>query len=164
MLVGQDADKEDPDIMDILARLKNHEDGHPRHLVDLQRLRDIYNKRAQEALRGIKADDKQARVDDFNKDPYHRKAYKFLSPKAAAPITFLRRREAGPNSEPPGTFATDPREIDAILTAAWQNIYNGAEKPLEDTMETFCTKYYHLLYKAPESTIEPIDPQAFKDS
>ena len=68
MLVGRDADKENPDVLDILARLHNHEDGHPRHLVDLQRLRDIYNKRAQEALRGIKADDKQAREEDFNKE------------------------------------------------------------------------------------------------
>ena len=81
----------------------------------------------------------------------------------AAPITFLRRKIQGRHGEAPGTFATDPQEIDNILTEAWQSIYKGASKPLEDIVENLCIKCNHLLYRSEEIKLEPIDTTAFMD-
>ena len=146
-LIVKDDDSTDPRTQEMIGRLAQHENGHPRHMIDLQRLRDAYRDMAQKITADVKHADKDAKAADYlDHDPYHKKAYRYLSAKAAAPITFLRRMVAGPRNEPAASFATEPKEIDSILTEAWQKIYTGTASTLEHIMENFCTKYHHLLF------------------
>jgi hypothetical protein len=85
------------------------------HIIKLTRLAGHFEKLivAKEAtLKDDKA--KRDKGRDFAADKHHTKAYKFLSAASSPPITYLRRSEPGPAGEAPGTFATEPEEMDHI--------------------------------------------------
>ena len=163
-LIRKDIDKGNGDMCEIIGRLEHHHDQHPRHIVDLLRLASLYQKLLDSANKEAADKYKEARSRQFDDDSYHSKAYRFLSSKLTSPIGFLRRITTGPNQEAPGTFATNPFEIDTILKQAWGKIYEGTSRSLEAVADRFCSKYQHLLYTAPEAPIDPIDAQSFMDS
>ena len=138
---------------------------HPRHRIQLMRLCQHYEKcisAKQVELQSEKAT--KNRANDFEQDTHHAKAYRFLSAQTSPPITYLRRSVTGPCGEAPGTFATEPAEIDKILIDAWSNIYNGTKETFESLVENFCSRFQHLLYIRGEEQQDPIDPQRFMDS
>ena len=163
-LIYKDFDRTNPDMCSIMERLMQHNDGHPRHIVDLLKLAGIYQKLLDTAKKETATAYKETKSKIYEDDKFHTKAYRFLSSKQTAPICFLRRVACGPNNEPPGTFATQSSEIDGILKQAWGKIYDGNATSLEDVADRFLCKYQHLLYTAPETNVEPIDPQLFMDS
>ena len=82
---------------------------------DLQKLAKIYQAKLELLAAKERAQAAEDSKNAYATDPHHCKAYRFLSNKITAPITFLRRTTMGPQQEQPGTFATDPSEIDGIL-------------------------------------------------
>ena len=80
-------------------------------------------------------------MDEYANDKHHKKAYKKIASDAAKPIIFLKRPEEGHLGQAAGTFATSPKELDSILTRAWQLIYNGTRKPLDQVVSNFMTLY-----------------------
>jgi hypothetical protein len=50
------------------------------------------------------------------------------------------------------------------LTRAWQVIYNGTRKPLDQVVNNFMSKYEHLLFHHEEFSSEDIEAQAFQSS
>jgi hypothetical protein len=167
-LISRDIHKDDSVALEISqsfpAILANPMD-HPRHRIQLMRLCQHYEKcisAKQAELQSEKAT--KNRANDFEQDTHHAKAYRFLSAQTSPPITYLRRSVTGPCGEAPGTFATEPAEIDKILIDAWSNIYNGTKETFESLVENFCSRFQHLLYIRDEEQQDPIDPQRFMDS
>ena len=48
-----------------------------------------------------------------------------LGSRQAAPLTALKRDQAGPKGQPKGTTATSPKEVDSIIRRIYGKIYKG---------------------------------------
>ena len=104
---------------DLKLDMLKYDGSHPRHLVAIQRAASHYHKLANQAMLKDKEEQTMHKKDQQAQDTYFSWAYRILSDKATAPITFLRRIQVGPKGEAPGTFATNHSELDAILQQAW---------------------------------------------
>ena len=70
-----------------------------------------------------------------------------IDKEAAKPLMYVERREEGPNGQRPGTIATDPIEVDAIVRKAWNKVYDGDGKDQERQAIKYLAKYSRWLYK-----------------
>ena len=61
----------------------------------------------------------------FEEDQHLALTSRYLRPKPVAPISMLIRDRVGPQGQPAGTIATDPQEVDAILTRFNTRITDG---------------------------------------
>ena len=151
--------------------------SHPSHYIQVRRLADHFSKRVQDALKAKKkADDEQVKA-AFKNDKHHSKAFRLLSNAVSSPITFLRRApvasavEEGTGTK--GAFATNPAELDFILTSAWQKIYQGSVRSMQETAACACAsqrragalhlsrpssphlQICHSFYRGHEGAIQP---------
>ena len=148
---------------DLKLDMLKYDGSHPRHLVAIQRAASHYHKLANQAMLKDKEEQTMHKKDQQAQDTYFSRAYRILSDKATAPITFLRRIQVGPKGDAPGTFATNHSELDAILQQAWGGIYHGVAKPLQDVTREYMHKYSNLFFKAEEIPLDDIDPVRFME-
>ena len=64
-----------------------------------------------------------------------------MDPKPAAPLQYARRNETSTPVKSVGTIATDPHEVDRIVTPTWQTIYDGHRMPSHLTVQGFMQAY-----------------------
>ena len=79
-----------------------------------------------------------------------------LNPTPPKPLLRAKRDRDGPNGEQVGSITTDPAEVDAIATRAWQAIYNGNVKDLYFEAKSFIKKYDKYVFKGPTFQLKPI--------
>ena len=103
-------------------RALNIDGTHPSHLVQLTRLANHFSEKRDFLHKEPIKVQRQARTDDFAGHKHHKKAYSKIASSNAKPIIFLRRPEEGPRGQAKSTFAISPKELDTILSEAWQVI------------------------------------------
>ena len=160
----KDIDSHEPVESDFLESIRGIDGSHPRHLIQLKRMANHFRTKRDAIASQLAKQAHEQKVKDFDNDRHHVKAYSKLSDNLTKPITFLKRDEVGPEGQQIGTFATQPAELDNILTRAWQRIYHGTSRPLQQVADDFCKKYEHLLFHAPEAACDEIDSEAFRAS
>lgn len=160
--VERDLDRNDHFENQFADQLAYIDGSNPSHILKLKRLGShLLGKRDRLHKESIQSQ-RQDKMDEYANDKHHRKAYKKIASDAAKPIIFLKRPEEGHLGQAAGTFATSPKELDSILTRAWQLIYNGTWKPLDQVVNNFMSKYEHLLFHDEEFSSEDIEAQAFQ--
>ena len=88
-----------------------------------ERYRKMYVSSKDKSLRQ-KRDEQAAKVAD---NVYGKKHMaKRFDAKRARPLIALRRVERGPAGQAVGSIATNPAEVDSIITECWQKVYAGA--------------------------------------
>ena len=88
-------------------------------------------------------------------------AKRIHGPKAAALLYVKRDAKCG-EGKIPGTFTTDPAEIDAVVRRAWQHIYKGNVADVSQTVQDFMTKYDRYIFKAPQGEASVITEDMVK--
>ena len=71
----------------------------------------------------------------------------------------VRRKRRGALWQPPGTIATSPKEIDAIIRQEYGAIYKGNGEPDDDPeafAATYMEEYKQHIFSQPEMSIEDI--------
>ena len=123
----------------------------------------FYNKAHRNALGHASAKAKDLKKEEHNNDKYHKKAFKSISGPGSPPLLFVERPDVGPQGQPKGSIATDPREVDSIFTRAWQAIYKGnVSNPMEHAGK-FLDKYSKWLFSSDAFELGKLDPQDLMD-
>ena len=71
----------------------------------------------------------------------------------ASSLLFVKRDETCTVGKP-GTFSTEPREIDEVVRRVWQPIYDGNSRQPEQIVDVFFTKYARHIYTSMPVEVE----------
>lgn len=82
------------------------------------------------------------------------------------PLNALQRSQNGPCGEPPGSWATNPAEIDTMLRASWDPIYQGNIPPHQSQQHTsnFFSRYANFIHIAPPQQVDDLHWQDLKNA
>ena len=112
-----------------------------------------FGKRLQQHVKESKRQCKEARKLRFSKaeDKHKRNLYSALSTSQSQPLLAARRSAEGPKGEPPGSIATDPKEVDDIAVDAGTRVYNGNTPDVMRLVHNFLDKYRKYIPKPPDT-------------
>ena len=82
--------------------------------------------------------------------------YQRIKQHTSPPLQALQVPPAQPGL-PRGPYTADPREIDKIIRAAWDPIYNGNVAHFEALVDHFFHKYSAHIYRAAPNQIPPFN-------
>ena len=75
----------------------------------------------------------------------------------AAPLVAARRKTIGPRGQPPGTVATSPKEVDAIVRQEYDRIYDGNVEEQEAFANRYMRDYDPYIFKMSNADIMKIN-------
>ena len=78
------------------------------------------------------------------------------------PMQAIQRPPDPATPNQPGTYTTEPGEIDSIIQAAWDPIYNGNTTNIQQLVDNFFLKYHTHIYQAPPTTVPDITWEEIK--
>ena len=76
----------------------------------------------------------------------------------------VRRSEAGPTVQRPGTFATEAKEVDNVARRAWNKVYEGDGNDQRCRAITLVAKYGEWMHKERQEDSEPINEQQVEEA
>ena len=76
---------------------------------------------------------------------------------AAPPRRFVKRDDKSTDGGVPGTVATDPRQIDGVVTRAWMRICKGNVANCMATVADFVRVYWKSIFRSPPQEVEQVD-------
>jgi hypothetical protein len=133
-----------------------------RHILHLRWLQGKLHRNYVVANRQAAADKREGDRAKFAMDASLRQHFKATRSHQAAPLTYVVRAQAGPNGELPGSFATQPREIDSIIINAWDTVYKGTARSHVEIVQRFKAKYDKGIYKRHEFEVHDITAEEVK--
>ena len=82
---------------------------------------------------------------------------KALGGHQARPLKCVYRDSDTADGGKQGEITSDPKEVDAIVKRAWQNIFEGIGGCLTSAIDYFLDKYINIILKMPEADYKEID-------
>ena len=76
--------------------------------------------------------------------------------KSSPPLAAASRKERGPEGQAPGTVATEPGEVDSIVTKIYDAIFTGNVADQVTKAKQYMLKYATFIYHAEQAQIEDL--------
>ena len=74
----------------------------------------------------------------------------------AAPLLYVIRDDKCAGNHEPGTYTTNPQEVDSVVRTAWQKRYTGNVENANHVAKQFAAKYSKYLFRLPPQEAPPI--------
>ena len=124
--------------------------------IQLTRLHKQHQEHLEKQYQQISKQSKQASATRFHSNHSQTHINRAIKQQHTQPMQAIQRPPHPDTPNQPGTYTTDPDEIDKVIQDAWAPIYNGNAQHMEHLVDTFFQKYEHHIHRAPATTVPDI--------
>ena len=153
----KDIKRDDPAELSYIDLVAERQPSSLAILTGLMRFQQIIHNKYIKEVKSSKQADKIEHDNNMLADPFHRRAYKIIKGFVNLSLTFLERSTVGPQGQPIGSITSIPSEIDGVIRADCQQIYEGNVTNLTEHASWFIGKYGSFLFSSEEFKVPKID-------